>query len=76
MTELKVDVPEELEEEMEKISEVSISVAFTRLLRSELKRLARLKRIQAKSQLTDEDVAEISRRVDRAVADRFTDSLE
>jgi len=76
MAELKVDIPEELEDEMKKISEVSVSVAVTKLLRSELERLACLKRIQTKSKLTEEDVAEISQKIDKAVARRFKASME
>ncbi|MFO8133505.1 MAG: hypothetical protein R6U10_06225 [Thermoplasmatota archaeon] len=76
MAELKVDIPEELEDEMKKISEVSVSVAVTKLLRSELERLACLKRVQAKSELTEEDVAEISQKIDKAVARRFKASME
>ena len=61
---------------MKKISEVSVSVAVTKLLRSELERLACLKRIQTKSKLTEEDVAEISQKIDKAVARRFKASME
>lgn len=76
MAELKVKIPDDLEEEFKQISEMEISLFVTRMLEGKLERLARLKRTISKSQLSERDVKELSDKVDRSLSKRFKQSLK
>ena len=76
MAELTIEIPEELEQEMKEVSEIAVSLAVTKLVKTELERLARLKKIVSKSELTEKDVEELSKKVDEASAKRFRESLK
>lgn len=73
--ELKFSVPKELEEEIKELREIDVSLFITRTVKEEFERLARLKRIVAKSKLTEEDVKELSEKVDSPLSQRFMESL-
>ena len=73
--ELKFSVPKELEEEIKELREIDVSLFITRTIKEEFEKLARLKRIVAKSKLTEEDVKELSEKVDSSLSQRFMQSL-
>ncbi|MDI6810719.1 MAG: hypothetical protein QMD80_03445 [archaeon] len=75
MAELVVKVPEELKEEMEKFPEIEWQAVVRKLLKAHLKRMLELKAIVAKSEFTEEDVEELSEKVDASLARRFRESL-
>jgi len=76
MTELKLQIPEELKEEMEQFPGVEWQIAVRKLLKAELGRLLELKAIVAKSKLTEKDIEELSEKVDESLAWRFRQSLK
>ena len=73
--ELTFEMPKELEEDMKNFPRIELSIAITRIITSEFERLARVKRIVARSALREEDVKEVSDTVDTALAKRFKESL-
>lgn len=75
MAELKLQIPEELKEEMEQFPGVEWQVAVRKLLKEELGRMLELKTIVSKSKLTEKDVEELSDKVDESLAWRFRQSL-
>ena len=76
MVELKISLPEELKQEMGEFPNIEWQVVVRRLLKQELDRLFKLKRIVSKSKLTEKDVAELSNKVDKSLAQRFRQSLK
>jgi len=73
--ELKVPLPMELKQEMDEFK-VNWSVVVRKLIKQKLDRLLELKSIASKSKLTEEDVAELSEKVDESLAQRFRQSLK
>ena len=73
--ELKVPLPIELKQEMDEFK-VNWSVVVRRLIKQKLDRLLELKSIASKSKLTEEDVAELSEKVDESLSQRFRQSLK
>ena len=76
MAEVVVKIPEELKHDFEKISEIDVSLAVTRIVKTEIERLKRLKDIVSKSKLTEKDVQELSDNVDKSLAKRFKQSVQ
>lgn len=76
MAEVVIPIPEELEEDLRKISGTNWSLVVNRLVRDELSRLSEIKSIISKSKLTEKDVSELSKKVDLALAQRFKQSLK
>ena len=76
MAELKVEIPEELKHDFEKISEIDVSLAVARLVKTEIEKLKKLKLIVSKSKLTEKDVKKLSDNVDKSLAKRFKQSLQ
>lgn len=74
MAKLEVEIPEELKREFEGMSKIDVSLTMSRLLRSELERLARLKEIVSRSKLTEKDVKKLSDKLDKSLAKRFEQS--
>ena len=74
MAELKVELPEELKQEMDEFP-LRWPLVVRRLIKQELGRLFKLKSIVSKSKLTEKDVEELSNRVDKSLAQRFRQSL-
>ncbi len=70
MPEVVVKIPEELAE-LASVPEIRWQLAIERRLKEEFEELARLKRIVAKSKLTEEDVKELSDEVNTALSERF-----
>ena len=65
----------ELKQEMDEFK-VNWSVVVRKLIKQKLDRLLELKSIASKSKLTEEDVAELSEKVDESLAHRFRQSLK
>jgi hypothetical protein len=76
MGELVIEIPEELREEMEELPKVNWQLVVRRSLKHELKEILELKRIISKSKLTEEDVLELSEKIDKSLSKRFKESLE
>ncbi|MCG2825159.1 MAG: hypothetical protein L6265_01050 [Thermoplasmatales archaeon] len=76
MGELVIEIPEELRAEMEELPKVNWQLVVRRSLKHELKEILELKRIISKSKLTDEDVLELSEKIDKSLSKRFKESLE
>ena len=74
MAELKVEIPEELKQEMDEFK-VDWSLVARKLIKQKLDKLLELKAVVSKSKLTEEDVAELSERIDKSLAQRFRKSL-
>lgn len=75
MTELKVKIPDELEE-LSSASKINWQLAVERRLKEEFEELARIKRILAKSKLTEEQAKEMSDEVNIALARRYEKLLK
>ncbi len=76
MAELKVEIPEELEREIKGFPEIVVSLAVSRLVKEEFERLARLKRIVSRSELTEEKALEISDKINESLAGRYEKLLK
>ncbi|MEA2033163.1 MAG: hypothetical protein U9N41_06225 [Euryarchaeota archaeon] len=73
--EVRFKIPWELKEEMEEFPEVKWQVVVRKLLKAQLERMLELKAIVAKSEFTEKDVEELSKKVDESLARRFRESL-
>jgi len=71
MCEVVVEVPEDLIVRIKKMPEIDWSLAVSRMVKQELGRLARLKRIVSKSELTEEKALEISYKISESLAKRY-----
>ncbi|MFH1510371.1 MAG: hypothetical protein ABIF10_01665 [Candidatus Woesearchaeota archaeon] len=71
MGEIKIEIPEELRKEVAEFSDIDMSIAVSRLVKSEFDRLARLRRIVSKSKLTQEKASEISDAINRSLSKRY-----
>ena len=76
MGELRVEIPEELREEMKELPNVNWQLVVRRTLKRELEEILELKRIISKSKLTKEDVEELSDEINESLAKRFRESLK
>ena len=76
MAEIKVEVPEDLKREVEQVSEIDWSLAVSRLIKEKFERLARLKRIVSKSELSEEKAVELSGKISESLARRYEEMLE
>ena len=74
-SELRVPLPKELKEEMDEFK-VNWPSVVRKLIKQKVERLIELKSIVSKSKLTEEDVAELSEKVDKSLAQRFRNSLK
>lgn len=76
MAELNVVIPEDLKLEVEKVSEIDWSLAVSRLVKEKFERLARLKRIVSKSELTEEKALELSDKISASLARRYEEMFK
>ena len=72
---VEFNVPKELEEKMKSLSDIDKALLLTRIVGERFEKLARLKQIVSKSQLSEEDVQELSDKVDKALSKRFMQSI-
>ncbi len=75
MAELKIEIPEELKQEMDEFK-VNWPSVVRKLLKQKLDRLLELKGIVSTSKFTEKDVLELSEKVDESLAQRFRQSLK
>lgn len=73
---LVIEIPEELREELEGLPKVNWQLVVRRVLKHELEEILELKRIISKSKLTEEDVSELSEKINKSLSKRFKESLE
>ncbi len=76
MAELKLEIPEDLKLEVEKVSGIDWSLAVSRLVKEKFGRLARLKRIVSKSELTEEKALELSDKISESLARRYEEMFK
>lgn len=76
MAELKVEIPEELREEMKELPNVNWQLVVRRALKRELEEILELKRIISKSKMSEEDVEELSDKINESLAKRFIESIK
>lgn len=71
MVEIKVAIPEDLMQEMEKSSFIDWSKVVRNAIREKATKLARLKAIASKSKLTEEDAVELGRKINKRLHERY-----
>ena len=75
MAKIVVKIPEDLGLEMKEIPETTLSLLASRLVKEEFERLARLRRIVSKSELTEEKALELSTKISESLAKRYEKML-
>jgi len=75
MAEVVVKIPEELKE-LESVSGINWQLAIERRLKEEFDELARIKRIVAKSKLTEEQAKELADETSLSLAKRYEKLLK
>ena len=70
MEEISIKIPDDLAL-MKQISDIDWSLLVGKLLRSKLEEISELKKIVAKSQLTEKDVEELSDKINKSLAKRY-----
>ena len=75
MTELRVEIPEELKE-LESASGINWQLAVEKRLKEEFEELAKIKRIAAKSELTEKQAKELADDVNLSLAKKYTRLLK
>jgi|LGVF01.1.fsa_nt_gb stage III sporulation protein SpoIIIAA len=76
MAQFIIEIPEEMKEEMEELPDLNWQLVVRRSLKRELEEVHELKRIISKSKLTEDDVKELSDKIDESLAERFRESLK
>jgi hypothetical protein len=71
MGEVNVQIPDELESEFRAIPKLELSMLVSRVLKDKLAGLARLKRIVAKSKLTEQHAEELANEISESLAKRY-----
>ncbi|KXB05662.1 hypothetical protein AKJ50_00350 [candidate division MSBL1 archaeon SCGC-AAA382A13] len=75
MGEIKIKIPDDLRLGLDGLSETKLTLMANKLVKEELERLARLKRITSKSELTEKRAAELSTKVSESLAKRYEKML-
>ena len=68
---LKVDVPEDLANELGIVSKEQLSFVVNRALKEKLSRLSRFEEIVGKSRLSEENASKISDEINESLAKRY-----
>jgi len=71
MAEVVIEIPQDLMLKVKQMPEIDWSLAISRLVKQELDRLARLKRIVSKSKLTEVKALELSDKISESLAERY-----
>jgi hypothetical protein len=71
MPEVVIKIPKDLEAEFGNVKPIFWQLIVDRSINAELERLRALKKIVSKSRLTEKDVAELSDKVNGALAERY-----
>ncbi len=73
MTNMTLSIPEELHKKMAKFSEIRWSEVARKSIEQRVNDLEVMDKIASKSKLTKKDVAELSKKINRAAATRFNE---
>lgn len=73
---IEFNVPVELEEEMNSLSDIDKALLLSRIIEERFEKLARLKQIVSKSQLSEKDVQELSDKVNISLSKKFMQSIK
>lgn len=68
--EISVKIPEDLEF-LNRLSNIDLSIAASKLLKSKLERVSRFQEIVSKSKLTEKDVEELSDKINKSLSKRY-----
>ncbi len=71
MGEIKIEVPEDLKQEMDRIPFIDWSKVARDAIRKKASKLARLNAIASKSKLTEEDALELGREINKGLHERY-----
>ncbi len=71
--EIKIEIPEELAF-MKQTPNIDWSILVGKLIKSKLNRIARLNRIISKSKLTEQDVEELTDKINTSLSQRYEES--
>ena len=75
MTELKVEIPEELKE-LESISKIDWQLLIERKLKEEFEEISKIKKIVSKSKLTEEQANKLADEVNLSLAKKYRKLLK
>ena len=70
MEEISVKIPDDLAF-MKNVSDIDWSILINKILRSKFEEISELKKIAAKSQLTEKDIEEFTNKINTALAKRY-----
>ena len=70
MTEIKVEIPNELKF-IRHVSNVDWSLLFNKIVREELEKTAKLKKIILKSELSEKDVEELTEVINKSISSKY-----
>lgn len=76
MVQLTVDIPEELEAEFKRMSRIDLSILVSKVLKEELARIARVKKIVSKSKLKTSKAEALADKVSGSLAKRYDTLLK
>lgn len=71
MPEIVVPVPKELEEEFKKFDTLLLQLAIQKLIRKKFEEFAKVEKILSRSKLTEREAIELSRKVNKSLAERY-----
>jgi len=71
MGSLSVSIPDELRDRMEQIDEINWSAVARKAFEEKIGQVEFLKTISAKSKLTEKDAEELSRKINKSMAEKF-----
>ncbi|RMF90566.1 MAG: hypothetical protein D6733_03385 [Methanobacteriota archaeon] len=71
MANITLSVPDDLHQKMKRHSEIKWSEVARRAIEKKIRDLELLEELTSKSQLTEKDVAEISERINKGLADKL-----
>ena len=75
MVEIEIEIPDDLKLGLKELSETKLTLMANKLVKEGLERLDRLKRISLKSELTEEQAAELSAKVDKSLVEKYEKML-
>lgn len=70
MAEIKIKIPDELEF-IKRMPNVDWSLLLNRIIREEMEKVARLKKITSKSKISEADVEELTEKINKSLSKRY-----
>lgn len=71
MTQLTVEIPDELETEFKRISKIDLSILISKTLKIELAKMTKIKKIISKSKLKPHQADELANKVSENLAKHY-----